>query len=281
MLQVLLRRLMLAASFLLALGGVALADTIELASQVVGLNVIALSNLPENEAQFQNDGRWLCTLAAEEISSAAGKVVSAGNWLVTSEVEHADLTFISFVATAEGGTSGSCLQTDGNIGIFRGENLLGLIYSNEEAKRSIGSIQVLESSRLRIWDGDYLPAPLADLQIVGRDLVIVRNVADRDSFCGGTSNVPNIFGLPIHLARKVLLAEGWQPNQEPAEEADGYYAEARKLLPELDTCSGTGFGFCRYEYSKEVTQNLIVITAGETLPLVNGFSVQCAVETQP
>ncbi|MEH6654095.1 hypothetical protein [Loktanella salsilacus] len=125
------------------------------------------------------------------------------------------------------------------------------------------------------------PAPLADLQIVGRDLVIVRNVADRDSFCSGTSNAPNIFGLPIHLARKVQLVEGWQPNQAPIGEADSYYAEARKLLPELDTCSGTGFGFCRYEYSREVTQILTVITAGETLPLANGFTVQCAREIQP
>lgn len=230
-----LRRLTLAVCFIPALGGVASADSFGLASQVTDLKVVTISKLPKGNAKTQEDDRWQCAMTAEDITSVAGNLVLAQNWRVTSEVERVGLTFVSFVESAEPGTSGSCSQTDGNVGIFRGETLLGLIYSDKGAMKSIGSIQALEGDRIRIWDGGYLQQPLADLQIVERDLVIVRNVAERDSFCEGASSAPNIFNLPINLARQQLLAEGWSPNPVPPEDADQFYAEERKLLPELDT----------------------------------------------
>lgn len=283
--QVMMHPLMLAVSFALNLGGAAFADTVQFTSLVSELNAVELSKLPLGHARTQDDNRWQCALVAEEISSAAGKVVVANNWRVTSEVERAGLTFVSFVANAEPGTSGSCMQSDGNVGIFRGESLLGIIYANNASKRTIGSIEPLEGDRLRIWDGDYLHLPLADLEIVGRDLVIVRNVADRDSFCDGTSSAPNIFGLPIHLAREVLFAEGWETGPvSPDDETDGMSVESRKRFPELDACSGTGFGFCAYMYSKEATQAMRVISANgppeEMTNQVTSFSVQCGTDIQ-
>ena len=283
--QVMMPRLALAVSFALKLGGAAFADTVQFTSLVSELNAVELSQLPRGHAKAQDDSIWQCAVAAEEISSAASKMVAANSWLVTSEVQRAGLTFVSFVGNAEPGTSGSCMQSDGNVGIFRGESLLGIIYANKASKRTIGSIEALEGDRLRIWDGDYLHQPLADLEIVGRDLVIVRNVADRDSFCDGTSSAPNIFGLPIHLARKVLFAEGWETGPvSPDDETDGMSVESRKLFPELDTCSGTGFGFCAYVYSKEATQAMRVISANgspeEVTNQVVSFSVKCGADIQ-
>jgi hypothetical protein len=273
-------RLALAVSFSLTLSGVAFANTIQLASQVSGLNVAELSELPHRQTKAQKDTRWQCALRDEEINTAAGKLVSAHNWWVTGEVERAGFTFVSFVASSEPTTSASCIYSDGNVGIFRGEELLGVIYADKAAERAVGDIGALEGDRLRIYDGSDLNMPLADLEIVGHDLVIVRNVSNRDSFCGGAISAPNIFGLSIPIARQVLFAEGWEAGPVPIDDdTDAFGHAARKQFPELDTCSGTGFGFCAYVYSKEEGQIMRVISAGgepdEMANHVIRFSAYC------
>lgn len=276
--QITMFRLSFAVSLVLAFGGGAFANTLQFASQVSEIKVVELLKLPIGPVSLQDEYYRQCSNSDDEINSAAGKVVAAKNWLVTSEVQRAGLTFVSFVGSVEPGTSGSCKQNDGNVGIFRGESLLGIVYADKTADRTIGRIQALEGNRLRIWDGSDLKMPLADLDIIGGDLVIVRNVSNRDSFCGGSSSAPNIFNLPIHLARQVLFSEGWETGPVPPE-ADNMSLERRKLLPELDTCSGTGFGYCAYTYRKEPEQIIRVITVGEPDWVVS-FSVQCGADIQ-
>ena len=270
-------QLAFAVSALLFVGHVAMADSFEMASQVLGLKTAKLSNLPEATPQSPNNiGGWACALEAKDIKTSAGKAVAARNWQVISETEQAGFTFVSFAAKAEAGTSGSCLFSEGNVGIFREANLLGLVYATDSEKLRLGHIVTTDSNTLRILSGDYISMPIADVQIIGGNLLLVKNVAARMSFCEGTSSVPNTYGLPIHIARRIFLAEGWRPAPPDLEKSQSWVADMRKTLPEVEDCSGTGFGFCKFNYHRDDGQNLSVTTAGEGSPTIIGFSARCA-----
>ena len=59
-------------------------------------------------------------------------------------------------------------------------------------------------------------------------------------------------------AHRTLLAAGWSPApaQQPSELERFWAAVA---LPSLSACSGTGVGFCRYDYRRK-QQRLSVVT---------------------
>lgn len=59
-------------------------------------------------------------------------------------------------------------------------------------------------------------------------------------------------------AHRTLLAAGWQPApaQQPSQQERLWSAVA---LPSLSTCSGTGIGFCRFDYRRK-QQRLSVVT---------------------
>ncbi len=180
---------------------------------------------------------------------------------MTSEIVLNGLSIVSFAGHVSPGTSGSCEITDGNIAIFRAGRMEGLIYAEPNSRRGIGSISETEGG-LRVWDGSYPYRPWADLRLHGPDLVIVSAVASRNSFCNGTVSLPNIYGIPIHLARRVLLAEGWMPEPAARRTPDVMLPE----LTEAQDCSGTGFAFCKYAYRSVDGLTLSVVTAGEAIP---------------
>lgn len=253
------------------------ASAVDLVRQAGALELALLATLPANPAA--DPGEALCSVLGDAPITAAGQLVASAGWKVTGELEMGALILVSFVGRVEQGTSGSCLLGDGNVGIFQDGALQGLIYAPEGSELGIGSMQPLEGDRIRIWDGDYLSQPLADLQIVGGDLVILTQVASRDSFCEGAVTVPNIYGLPLHLARRMLLAEGWTPAAISDPPTMGWTAEMRRDWPELEDCSGTGFGYCSWSYAKIADEGLSVTTAGEapegSSPTVIDFGATC------
>lgn len=266
----------LSALCLLLSPALAAAQTIELASQRDGVEIRAMDTLPVNPHPDPEQG---ACLSLPPLVTEGAKAAAAAHWTVTGEITQGELTFVSFVARTTAGTSGSCLLEGGNVGIFRGPELLGLVYAPEGAIRAPGYLQPLEPSGVRIWDGDYGGMPLADLRVPAREIVLVRPVAERDQFCGGAASLPSLYGLPIHQARILLLAEGWKP--VPATEASpsGYVQARQETLPELQDCSGTGFGYCGYSYAHEGGRAASVTTAGEgaegSSPLVVDFGVRC------
>lgn len=256
--------------------GLAVAKAPDIASQVRGLVATSLDVLPTNhttrpETEF-------CPALVSDPETPAGRQIAQANWGVTAEIETGGLTFVSFIGTLTNGTSGSCQLTDGNIGVFEADRLVGLIYSAQTDEPGIGAIMALEGGGIRIWDGGYLSAPLADMRVLDEDLVLVQPLNRRDPACSGTLSVPTLFGLPIHLARRILISEGWTP--QPAQDVafSSYVTDLRKTLPELQDCSGTGFGFCSYDYAREGAA-LYVSTAGEgeegSTPKIVGTSVTC------
>ena len=252
------------------------AQAFEVASQRDGVEISATANLPANPNPAPDADTCGILLAAAE--TAGGKAAAAANWAVTGEITQGDLTFVSFAAKATTGTSGSCLLEGGNVGIFRGADLLGLVYAAEGRVRAPGTLQPLEPAGIRIWDGDYGPTPLADLRIIADELILLRPPADRDGFCAGAVTVPSLYGLPIHQARILLLAEGWQPAPTDEQSPSGYVQELAKSMPELQDCSGTGFGYCGYAYGKGGA-TLTVTSAGEGMegssPAVVDFAARC------
>lgn len=257
---------------ILALAVGAGAQTPTFASQVDGLEGVALEELPVGAAQPQERESEACVVPQAEVSTPAGQAVAAKNWLVTAEIELGGFTFVSFVERAERGTSGSCWLSDGNVGVFLGDDLLGVIYADDQMEYGIGKIQKLEGDRLRIRGGNFYGTPRADLQVVDGDLFLIKSVAERDSFCDGKVMVPNIYGLRIHDARRILFQEDWRPN--PALAAREYGSSFGPSFDELDSCSGTGFGLCSFEYVWRDSGRLYVTTGGELYSVV-ALEVSC------
>ena len=65
-------------------------------------------------------------------------------------------------------------------------------------------------------------------------------------------------GQSIRAAGASLLSSGWLP--QPDQSMEGLEQDSSGLaLPALSSCSGTGAGFCRYDYARD-RQRLSVVT---------------------
>ena len=266
----------------LALLALALAATpakAELASQIPGLDIVALDRLPAapagpGEVEF-------CSHLSIAPATAAGRAAQTLGWIVTAEVPFGDLTAVSFVGSFVQGTSGTCLRQDGNVGFFKGDKLTALIYATDTENLPIGFVAPFAETGLRLWSGDYLPMPIADIQ-PRPDGIAITPLAASEPVCNGSAEVPLIYNLPIDIARKELAKAGWQPMPFTGDrsESRGLDTEiAARGVPEVDICSGTGFGFCGYAYSGPAG-NLGVTTMGEfgedgSFPTVAGYGVNC------
>lgn len=251
----------------------------ELASQIPGLDIVALESLP---AAWSGQGDVaFCSHLATTPETPAGRAAQSLGWIVTAEAPFGDLTAVSFVGSFLQGTSGTCLRQDGNVGFFAGDRLTALIYATDAKEMPIGFIRPFADNGLRLWSGDYLPMPIADIQLLP-DGITVTPLAATEPVCNGTAQVPLIYGLPIDIARKDLAKAGWQPVPFTGDrsESRGLDAEiAARGVPEVDVCSGTGFGFCGYAYSGPAG-SLGVTTMGEfgedgSFPTVANYGVDC------
>ncbi|MGE4323307.1 MAG: hypothetical protein AB7E60_09795 [Sphingobium sp.] len=207
-----------------------------------------------------------------------GESVAARGWQVTGEAEAGGYQLVSFVGTMEQGTSGSCLLGDGNIALFHGGDVKAILYAPKGVERSIGAIETLESGSIRIFDGDFLSQPMADIRFGEDGSVRIDEVAAFEQVCGGRAKVPNIYGMPVNRARTLLGEAGWTPlpSEAASEHRDG---RARSLamrgVSEVEDCSGTGFGYCRFRY-RSGAGTLSVVTAGDDeWPGVARYSVDC------
>lgn len=76
-------------------------------------------------------------------------------------------------------------------------------------------------------------------------------------------------GQPIRAADASLLASGWLPKPDPAIEGPEQDSSGPRL-PALSSCSGTGIGFCRYDYARD-RQRLSVVTVPSPSSDVSGL----------
>lgn len=268
-----------AGAVVLAFGAAWPADAAELAvrSEVPAILATPLASLPKGPDAAAHDS---CGNRIIEPQTAAGRHVAERGWGVVSEIALGSFQLVSFGGAFAAGTSGSCAIHEGNIGVFDGTALKLLLYTARKTDETIGLLEAKEGGEVRLWSGEYLRAPVADLALVGDELVI-RPVSSAETFCAGKASVPNIYGAPITEARERLQAAGWQPVPQP--EAEGGYGQQPGLheagITEAVDCSGTGFGFCNYEYAQDGRGTLSVTTVGEltedSAPIVAFYDVAC------
>ena len=84
-----------------------------------------------------------------------------------------------------------------------------------------------------------------------------------------SSSVQLQVGQPIRAADASLLASGWLPQPDPSIQALTQDPSG-SALPALSSCSGTGVGFCRYDYARD-RQRLSVVTVPSPSSDVSGL----------
>jgi hypothetical protein len=253
-------------------------DGVSAKSDVAGIEFATLDRLPKAPASAtsQKDCDWMLV----KPQTAGGQAVAALGWGVTAEVPLGAYQAVSFAGQFEPSTSGTCQIDKGNVAIFSDRQLIALAYAAKGAKQTIGSIAVLQDG-LRIWDGDLVAAPVADIHVIdGKGLEVVA-VAAEDAVCQSAGKVPNVYGKPIDQARQSLISAGWAPLKNPKDLAadEAQYGQELELgkqgIVEVDACSGTGVNFCNFYYRKDAME-LSVTTAGEEgFPRVVGYGAQC------
>jgi hypothetical protein len=249
-------------------------------SAVPGLAIAPLDDVPP-APRDQGDRDACLHKLVPAFTTPGGEVAHFQGWGVTAEAAFGPLTAVSFVGGFAQGTSGSCALTDGNVGFFTGDRLQAVLYATDAQETRIGSIAPFGTGGLRLWSGDYLPQPLADILPTPDGGITVQPLAGVEPVCNGTGQVPLIYGQPIDRARGALIAAGWTP--VPYAESRGDIGLAPDIaaagVPEVEECSGTGFGFCAYRYSGPAGE-LSVTTIGEfgedgSLPAVAFYGVDC------
>jgi len=271
------------ATGLVLAAGAAAADGPRLASQVPGIAVLRLADLPAAPAPT-GERQYCSHFFIDPPETEAGRATRARGWEVTGEVPLGPWTAVSFVGDYLPSTSGTCDLLHGNIGLFLDAKLVGLVYSSDPEAQAIGQAVAFGPSGLRIWDGSILPQPVADLRLIGGTDVAVTPPALEEPVCGSAS-VPYLYGLPIDMARGLLAEYGWQPVPQPQATSGMAQEIAAAGVTEVEDCAGTGFGFCSFAYEGPAG-SLSVVTAGEPtddhgLPAVVGHSAQCAVQQPP
>ncbi|MGL4310774.1 MAG: hypothetical protein ACRCSU_09820 [Paracoccaceae bacterium] len=274
-----------AACFLAFLPMAALAQTasgpaVTAGSRVDGISVSLLDMLPNAPATAGQRDR--CDHLLVQPDSPAARSVAEKGWAVTADMPFGPYQAVSFVGRMEPATSGTCDLSEGNVGIFSGGDLVAIVYMAPDQIQKIGRVVPFGDGGLRIWNGDVLPAPLADIRLAPRAGISVIPLAQVDELCGGAAAVPFIYGQPIDAARKMLMESGWAPVDQTASgnRISGVAKDLAEMgIVEVDDCSGTGFGFCGYEY-RGLSSTLSVVTVGETasdgsLPVVSGYGVRC------
>lgn len=206
----------------------------------VGITLVTGSELPQASARID---RGYCRHLEVQPQTPAGRAVAGAGWPVTGEEPLGPLTVVSFAAGFRSMTSGACILTGGRIGIFDGADLLALATPPQPNGTAIGTLRPAGEDRLRIWSGEMLPRPAADITLADGAPVIVP-LPLSDDLCDGTLTMPLIHGLTLTDASERLAGHGWEPARL-APPSDPIAATlAASGFTGVEQCSGTGFGFC-------------------------------------
>jgi len=246
-------------------------------TDIKGITMSPVSVLPAAPEPAKK--RESCTSRIEP-KTTAGQLVAAKGWAVTGEVKVGRYTVVSFVGQCEQGGSGTEVMTQGNLGIFS-DKLLAIAYTRQADDLLIGTVRKLDGGGARLYDGDRLGAPVADLRLTDAGEFTLASLAAFDPVCGRRAKVPNVFNLPIDKARKRIMDAGWKPVEAKLEEDQGYENDLHKAgVTEADGCAGTGMGYCSFEYTGAFGK-LSVTTTGDPdvkkgdFPKVLKYEVTC------
>jgi hypothetical protein len=247
------------------------------ASDVKGATLIPLAALPHSPENGSLDD--FCEGYRARKMTDAGRQVAKLGWIVTSEAPLGRYRVVTFASGFTRGTSAICFPRNANIGIFDGSNLVALAYTARASDWQLGNVEPLENGALLVWEGQGVGAPIGELHEENGGFHLMKVAAER-TFCRGRAIVPNVYDKGLDVARKILIAHGWQPL--PADDKPGDFDVAAELVKhgvvEAETCSGTGVGYCSFHYRKSTDVLSVVTVGGDPQPAnddVVGYSVSC------
>ena len=254
--------------------------TLGVSSAIDQVRIVHTNRLPPNPKRAAIDDAC-ASYGVAKPKTLGGQLAARNGWIVTSETKLGRYDTVTFVGGLDPSTSSTCAHLDGNLAVFDGRNLKALAYMRAQsapslvvdvaAEDSLGSAEQVNPRRIRLTYG--LPSsPFADV-VLGEGISI-EQVATKDPVCGGAAMVPNVFSEDIRTARKKLIAYGWLP-KKPAEEPSGGPFLFPPGVAEVEDCSGTGYGFCAFNYRHKKGFGLRVISMGEEFSVV-GYSPYCS-----
>ena len=239
-------------------------------SDISGVSLVALGALPHSP---ENGSRpEYCAGYRAQKLTAVGTMVAKLGWIVTSEAPLGRYEVVTFASGFTPGTSGMCFARNANIAVFDGASLVALAYSSHSAAFPLGVVEPLESGALLVWT-DPPGFPVGELHDGNNGLRLTATAPER-TFCNRRAVVPNVYGRPLGAARKILIAHGWRPWRSRERLYDRAAQLAKQGIIEAESCSGTGVGYCSFNYGGPAGV-LRVITNGEWRPDVVSYSVAC------
>ena len=215
------------------------------------------------------------TVPIDDQKFSISRSIQNKGWGILSEVSLAKYHFIAFAGSFSGGTSSTCSISQSNIAIFEQDNLLGIIYLDASDASLIGSIRLMDAGFIRVFSGDAIQMPVADIHLSLNGFEL-KTISALTAYCNGTSIVPSVFGKDIIEARNVLINYGFEPIEaiEPSLPVWRMHLIDAGIR-EVDACSGTGYSFCRFSYNNE-NSSVNLITAGDdAFPSVVRIGVNC------
>jgi hypothetical protein len=242
-----------------------------LRSKVTGASLVRLDELPSvtpyGDASDDYCGK------PEQAKTAGGRFAEQSGWRVIKEVRLREFDAVLLVRGYDPGTSGHCFSKDPNLAFFKGDRLVGVLYSKGENGIGINDVTNV-GGHLRIWDD--LTA-VGQVSLSGHDLTF-EPITGIDEVCQGAYRVPVVFGQDYSKARRILGSAGWiaRPSTEDTSQ-DDRTADYRSRFPEVDSCSGTGYAYCSFGLNAQGgIARLSITTAGEEAdPVVINYDVSC------
>lgn len=245
-------------------------------SEVPAIHFVAQTTLARSpQAADPKD----CGPHSKVSTSAAGKQVAAQGWTVTSEADLGKFHVVSFAASFEDGTSGSCSADNTNIAVYDGDKLVALASTAKDAHQHLGVVKPLEGGALLVANNDP-EAPVAELHADDKGLRVTALSAEQP-VCKGTASVPNVYGKSIKDARGVLIAKGWKPKAATTAPGEGDPAGdlIKHGIVEADSCGGGDLGECDYHYTHGSIRLSVTTIGGEagdgTDSTVTAYSAKC------
>ncbi|OJA95949.1 hypothetical protein [Burkholderia ubonensis] len=266
------------AGTMLMSSGTASADALHTASDIKGASLVPLGALPRSPEHGSLDP--YCTRYRAEKTTAIGRQVAQLGWIVTSEAPLGRYRVVTFASGFEPGTSGICMPRNGNLAIFDGTSLIALAYTARKSDWQIGKATPLESGALLVWEGQGVGGPIGELHEENGGFRLTE-VAPERTFCHGRAVVPNVYGKPLDVARKILISHGWKPRRpsEKPGELDAAAGLAKRGVIEAETCSGTGVGYCGFSYRGSAGVLGVTTVGGDPEPANNNvvdYDVSCS-----
>jgi len=200
-------------------------------------------------------------------------------WIVTSQLKYGPFELISFSGSLDA-SSGICVIKQTNVAIFKFQNLKGIFYTDPDIDDSFGSIYIDQTGKIIAVPVNEIVRP--SFEITFRKNKITLDSLSYNTACEGEGIIPDLNGEYFESARKTLLQYGWKPTLELSGSEDflRYYHKdefledkrIRSKIPELITCSGTGFGFCKYLYENDTSYlDLETVSDGNEVVSLVGF----------